>query len=77
MKKFVDFVKRNLNAVVWILIYILLTVYIWIFGDGLAFKICYSFVGLILIAINISGVVELEKQLKSKNSKTTKGEDNV
>lgn len=69
MKKFVDFAKRNLNSIVWILSYILLTIYIWIFGDGLAFKIAYSFLCLLLTTINIIGVVEHEKQSKTKNNR--------
>lgn len=75
MKKFVDFVKRNLDELVWMLIDVLLLIYVWVFGSNLPFKIIYSFIGLLLLIINTYSIIKVEKSIKYHNKSSIREED--
>lgn len=75
MKRFVDFVKRNLEELIWILIDMLLLIYVWVLGSNLPFKIIYSFVGLLLLIMNTYPIIKAEKSIKNHSKSTIKEED--
>lgn len=75
LKRFVDFVKRNLEEFIWILIDVFLLIYVWVFGSNLPFKIIYSFVGLLLPIMNTYPIIKAEKSIKNHSKSTIKEED--
>lgn len=75
LKRFVDFVKRNLEEFIWILIDVFLLIYVWVFGSNLPFKIIYSFVGLLLLIMNTYPIIKAEKSIKNHSKSTIKEED--
>ncbi len=75
LKKFVDFVKRNLEELILVLIDVFLLIYVWIFGSNFSLQVTYSFVGLLLLIMNAYPIIKAEKSIKNHNKGSIKEED--